>query len=114
MLNSAERKHLSLWETVLVWVTFVAENKTVGIDRDIFNRSKMFILQKLKTVLLMRKTLCFFRKSGGSKILLTLEFEALHGILNRDRLHIHFSSLLRTLEWVVCTYVVSELHWILS
>lgn len=60
----------------------------------------------------MRKTLCFFRKPGGNKTLLTLEFEALYGILNRDRLHIHFSSLLRMLEWAVCTYVVSELHWI--
>lgn len=62
----------------------------------------------------MRKTLCLTRKSGGNKTLLTLEFEALHRILNRDRLHIHFSPLLRMLEWIVCTYVVSELHWILS
>lgn len=67
MLNSAERKHLSLWETVLVWVTFEAENKTVGIDRDIFNRSKMFFLQKLKTVLLMRENPVFLQKIRGKQ-----------------------------------------------
>lgn len=30
------------------------------------------------------------------------------------RLHIHFSPLLKMLEWAVCRYIVSGLHWILS
>lgn len=101
---------------MLVWVTFEAENKTLGIDRDIFNRPETLILQKLMSAqfnwggkpCVSSENQEEARLYWHLNLRLCMEFWIGAGFI------ITFLHLLKILEWVVCTYIVSELHWILS